>query len=160
MKNPKRPKRESPDRLPLAAQIRALPPREAAALVERAVPAEAVEALLKLNPALAGQILRELDPAPRRFLTASAPPAVAEQWKRNMGYAEGTIGRLMEAGATALVCLDSSRALSRAVRWITRQIPVFDAGDDRDLDQILASALAQPQADGETLGEPASGVAI
>jgi magnesium transporter len=97
LKNPTPTPRESPDRHSLAAQIRALPPREAAALVERAVPAEAVEALLKLNPALAGQILRELEPGPRRFLTSSAPAAIAEQWKRNMGYPEGSIGRLMEA---------------------------------------------------------------
>jgi magnesium transporter len=97
LKNPTPTPRESPDRHSLAAQIRALPPREAAALVERAVPAEAVDALLQLNPALAGQILRELEPGPRRFLTASAPAAIAEQWKRNMGYPEGSIGRLMEA---------------------------------------------------------------
>jgi magnesium transporter len=97
LKKPTPTPRESPDRHSLAAQIRALPPREAAALVERAVPAEAVEALLKLNPALAGQILRELESGPRRFLTSSAPAAIAEQWKRNMGYPEGSIGRLMEA---------------------------------------------------------------
>jgi magnesium transporter len=80
----------------LANQIRALPPNEAAALIERAVPSEAVEALLRLNPAIVQTILRELDKGPRRFITASAPPEVAEQWKRNTQYAEGTIGRLME----------------------------------------------------------------
>ncbi len=81
----------------LAAQIRALPPNEAAALLERAVPSEAVEALMQLNPAIVQDILHELDKGPRRFLTASAPPEVAEQWKRNTQYAEGTIGRMMEA---------------------------------------------------------------
>jgi magnesium transporter len=81
----------------LAAQIRALPPNEAAALIERTVPTEAVEALMQLNPAIVQNILKELDKAPRRFLTASAPPEVAEQWKRNTQYNEGTIGRLMEA---------------------------------------------------------------
>jgi magnesium transporter len=81
----------------LAAQIRALPPNEAAALVERAVPGEAVEALMQLNPAIVQDILRQLDKGPRRFLTASAPPEVAEQWKRNTQYADGTIGRMMEA---------------------------------------------------------------
>ncbi len=80
----------------LASQIRSLPPNEAAALIERAVPADAVEALLRVNPALAQAILRELEPAPRRFLAASAPPEVAEQWKRNTRYGEGSIGRLME----------------------------------------------------------------
>ena len=80
----------------LADQIRALPPNEAAALIERAVPAEAVDALLKLNPAIVQSILNELDKGPRRFLTASAPPEVAEQWKRNHQYPKGTIGQLME----------------------------------------------------------------
>ena len=80
----------------LAAQIRSLPPNEAAALIERAVPGEAVEALLQLNPAFVQAILEELEKGPRRFIVASAPPEVAEQWKRNMQYPEGSIGRLME----------------------------------------------------------------
>src|SRR5258706_1259002 len=81
----------------LAEQIRALPPNEAAALIERAIPSEAVEALLKLNPGIVQSILSELDKGPRRFLAASAPPEVAEQWKRNTQYPKGTIGQMMEA---------------------------------------------------------------
>ncbi len=81
----------------LASQIRALPPDEAAALIERVVPSEAVEALQQLNPAMVQDILRELESGPRRFITACAPPEVAEQWKRNTKYAKGTIGQLMEA---------------------------------------------------------------
>ena len=50
----------------LAAQIRSLPPDEAAALIERTVPAEAVEALMQLTPALVQNILSELDKGPRR----------------------------------------------------------------------------------------------
>ncbi|HEY4999179.1 MAG TPA: CBS domain-containing protein, partial [Usitatibacter sp.] len=80
----------------LASQIRALPPNEAAALVERAVPGEAVEALQQLNPAIMQSILRELESGPRRFIIASAPPEVAEQWKRNAKFAKGAIGQLME----------------------------------------------------------------
>jgi magnesium transporter len=80
----------------LADQIRSLPVNEAAALVERAVPADAVDALLQLNPAIVQSILGELEKGPRRFLTASAPPEVAEQWKRNAQYAKDTIGQLME----------------------------------------------------------------
>jgi magnesium transporter len=81
---------------PLAAQIRGLPPNEAAALVERAPPSQAVEALLELNPAIVQGILRELESGPRRFIAASAPPEVAEQWKRNTRYPKGTIGQTME----------------------------------------------------------------
>ena len=81
----------------LANQIRALPPDEAAALVERVVPSEAVEALLQLNPAIVQDILAELESGPRRFITASAPAEVAEQWKRNTKYPKGAIGQLLEA---------------------------------------------------------------
>jgi magnesium transporter len=81
---------------PLAARMRELPVNEAAALVERAPPAQAVEALLELNPAIVQSILRELESGPRRFITASAPPEVAEQWKRNTRYPKGTIGQMME----------------------------------------------------------------
>ena len=47
----------------LATQIRALPPAEAAAVLERVQPAEAVEALLELNPAIVQNILHGLDKA-------------------------------------------------------------------------------------------------
>jgi magnesium transporter len=95
-KNARPPSEAVPQSSTLAAQIRALPANEAAALIERAVPGEAVEALLQLNPAIVQAILRELDSGPRRFIAASAPPEVAEQWKRNTKYAKGTIGQLME----------------------------------------------------------------
>ncbi len=80
----------------LAAQIRSLPPAEAAAVLERVQPHEAVEALLELNPAIVQTILADLDTGARRFLQASAPPELVEQWKRNNQYRDGTIGRLME----------------------------------------------------------------
>jgi magnesium transporter len=80
----------------LATQMRALPPIEAAALIERTPPAQAVEALLELNPATTASILREIEKGARRLLTASAPPEIAEQWKRNTQYPDGTIGRMME----------------------------------------------------------------
>jgi magnesium transporter len=85
-----------PRQSPLAAQIRSLPPAEAAAVVERAPPVQVVEALLQLNPAIVQKILAEMDEAPRGFITASAPAEVAAQWKRNTVYTEGTIGQLME----------------------------------------------------------------
>ncbi len=81
----------------LAAQIKALPPEEAAALIERAQPADAVDALLHLNPAFVQSILAEIDKGARRLIAASAPPEVAEQWKRNLTFPKGTIGKLMEA---------------------------------------------------------------
>jgi magnesium transporter len=85
-----------PRQSPLAAQIRSLPAAEAAAVIERTPPATAVEALLQLNPAIVQTILAELEPPSRRLIASSAPPEVAEQWKRNTVYSAGTIGVLME----------------------------------------------------------------
>jgi magnesium transporter len=85
------------ERSALALQIRALPPEEAAAVIERAQPAQAVEALQELNPAIVQSILAQLDKGARRLIAASAPAEVAEQWKRNTGYPKGTIGQVMEA---------------------------------------------------------------
>ena len=81
----------------LASQVKALPPNEAAAVIERSQPAQAAEALQELNPAMVQSILAELDKGARRLIAASAPPEVAEQWKRNTGYLKGTIGHMMEA---------------------------------------------------------------
>ena len=85
-----------PRQSPLAAQIRSLPPREAAAVIERAPPPQVVEALLQVNPAIVQSILAELDASSRGLIASSAPGEVAEQWKRNTAYPEGTIGRMME----------------------------------------------------------------
>ena len=84
------------ERPTLASTIRSLPANEAAALIERTPPGEAVQALQTINPGMAASILRELESGPRRFLTASAPPEVAEQWKRNTRFPPGTIGQMME----------------------------------------------------------------
>ena len=81
----------------LAAQIKALPSNEAAAVLERTPPGEAVEALMALNPAFVQSILGDMDTGARRLLASSAPHEVAEQWKRNTQFAKGTIGQLMEA---------------------------------------------------------------
>ena len=81
----------------LAAQVKSLPPNEAAAVIERAQPAQAAEALQELNPALVQSILAELETGARRLIAATAPPEVAAQWKRNTGFLKGTIGHMMEA---------------------------------------------------------------
>jgi magnesium transporter len=85
------------ERNALAAQMKALPPNEAAAMLERTQPAEAVEALMTLNPAFVQTILAQMDTGARRLVASSAPSEVAEQWKRNTRYPKGTIGQVMEA---------------------------------------------------------------
>ena len=84
------------ERSALAAQMKALPPEEAAALLERTQPHDAVDALMTLNPAFVQTILAQMDAGARRLLATSAPAEVAEQWKRNTQYPKGTIGQLME----------------------------------------------------------------
>jgi magnesium transporter len=81
----------------LAAQLKALPPEEASALLERTLPAQAAEALQDLNPSRAAAILAEVDKGARSLIVSSAPEVIAEQWKRNATYPKGTIGRLMDA---------------------------------------------------------------
>ena len=88
---------EPGQRSALATQVKALPLDEAAAVIERAQPSQAAEALQELNPAIVQSILAHLDKGARRLIAASAPPEVAEQWKRNTQYPEGTIGHMMEA---------------------------------------------------------------
>jgi Mg/Co/Ni transporter MgtE len=83
-------------RAALAAQLKALPTDEAAAVIERMPPAHAVDALLAIHPAIAQSILGEMDKGSRRLIAATAPAPVAEQWKRNTRFARGTIGHLME----------------------------------------------------------------
>ena len=85
------------ERSTLAAQIKALPSNEAAAVLERTSPTDAVEALTSLNPAFVQSILDDMDTGARRLLASTAPPEVAEQWKRNAEYPKGTIGQVMEA---------------------------------------------------------------
>jgi magnesium transporter len=85
-----------PRQSPLAAQIRPLPPREAAAVVERAPPGQVVEAFLQLNPAIVQKILAELEKGTQDLIASSAPHEVGEQWKRNTAYGTGTIGGMME----------------------------------------------------------------
>jgi magnesium transporter len=84
------------ERSALAAQMKALPPEEAAALLERTQPHDAVDALMTLNPAFVQTILAQMEAGARRLLASSAPAEVAEQWKRNTQYPKGTIGQLME----------------------------------------------------------------
>jgi len=84
------------ERSALAAQMKALPPEEAAALLERTQPHDAVDALMTLNPAFVQTILAQMEAGARRLVASSAPAEVAEQWKRNTQYPKGTIGQLME----------------------------------------------------------------
>ena len=81
----------------LATQLKALPAEEAAALLERTQPQHAADALQELNPAMVQSILAGMDKGARSLVTSSAPPELAEQWKRNASFAKGMIGQMMDA---------------------------------------------------------------
>jgi magnesium transporter len=81
----------------LAAQLKSLPAEEAGALLERSQPQQAAEALLELNPGMVTSILVGLDKGARSLIMSSAPPEIAEQWKRNASFPKETIGQLMDA---------------------------------------------------------------
>lgn len=81
----------------LASQLKSLAPDEAAALLERTQPGEAAQALLELNPGMVQDILAGMESGARSLVFSSAQPEVAEQWRRNARFPEGTIGRMMDA---------------------------------------------------------------
>ena len=49
-----------------------------------------------MNPALVGDIIPEMADAPRMKLVATGPQSITRQWALNLGYAEESVGRLME----------------------------------------------------------------
>ncbi|HSC88313.1 MAG TPA: CBS domain-containing protein, partial [Polyangiaceae bacterium] len=55
-----------------------------------------VQVLSEANPALADEILWSFDDARRKAILEAAPPAQREQWSKNHGYPEDSVGRLME----------------------------------------------------------------
>ncbi len=55
------------------------------------------EVLQKINPAIAQDVLEEFDGDRQAAILAAAPRRQREQWLRNQGYEEDSIGRLMDA---------------------------------------------------------------
>lgn len=81
----------------LRDQISMLGAREAAELLVQYSDDEIGDLLEQLNPALVQDLLAEMPYERRRGILASRPRSQNEQWSRNRSYAEGTIGRMMEA---------------------------------------------------------------
>lgn len=80
----------------LAAELKAHPPNEAAALLGAMDAGIAVEVLTELNPSFALNILSALPAGQRQAIFDSASPELANQWARNQAFEPGTIGRFME----------------------------------------------------------------
>lgn len=80
----------------LTPEVKARSPQEAAALLAE-YPANVIAGVLQdLNPALTQDILQELPGGLVDSVLHVLPQEIAQQWRRNQGYPEGSIGRLME----------------------------------------------------------------
>jgi magnesium transporter len=91
--------RTSSQELPLAAltaDVKARSAPDAAALLAEHPVATISAVLLELNPGLAQDVLAELPGGLQDGVLHAVAPEVAQQWKRNQLYPQGTIGRLME----------------------------------------------------------------
>jgi len=83
-------------RAALVAELKSSSPHEAALRIGVEPPARAVDVLSEMNPSMVQDILEALDLEARARISMAAPREVAEQWARNAGYPEGSIGRLMD----------------------------------------------------------------
>ena len=80
----------------LISDVKARSAHDAAVLLAEHPVATIAAVLLELNPALAQDILAQLPGGLQDGALHSVTPEVAQQWKRNQAYPQGSIGRLME----------------------------------------------------------------
>ena len=109
----------------LKQEAKLRPPNEAAALLAEHPAATVAPVLLELNPGFAQDILAEFPAGFRHDVVHVAPPDIARQWERNLAYAQGSVGRLMEPvlaafrpEATVGEAIEQLRALVKT-RFIT-----------------------------------------
>jgi len=88
--------RKSSDLQELLPSVIACAPKDALTLLEGHPDDFVVGMLELLNPAVTQDVLALFPSTRRQKLLAAATPAVRKQWMRNEGYAEETVGRMME----------------------------------------------------------------
>jgi magnesium transporter len=81
----------------LAAALTQLKPRDAAELLSQQDDATILGVLRAVSPEVVRPVFTHFRGKQRKRLLAAASRAEAEQWARSETYAEGTIGRMMEA---------------------------------------------------------------
>lgn len=84
------------ERRELASAAKARAPKEAAALLAEYPAAQIAAVLHDLNPALTQNILAELPGGLVDGILQATSPALANQWRINQPYGDGSIGRMME----------------------------------------------------------------
>ena len=80
----------------LIPEVKARSAQEAAELLAEHPVATITSVLLELNPGLSQDVLAELPGGLQDGVLHAVAPEIALQFKRNQGYAQGSIGRLME----------------------------------------------------------------
>lgn len=80
----------------LSESVRALPPQEAALRLKSESADQVARVLALLNPATAADILDKIPAQEREPILAAAPEGRGEQWRRNLAFSEGQVGRMME----------------------------------------------------------------
>ena len=118
----------------LKQETKLRPAGEAARLLAEHPAGTVFPVLLELNPGFAQDILSAFPAGFRHEVMHHAPAEVTQQWERNQGYPEGTIGRLMEPAyalfrpdTTVHDAIDQLRPLVK-IRFITYGYVVDDAG--------------------------------
>ena len=118
----------------LISDVKARSAHDAAVLLAEHPVATIAAVLLDLNPALAQDILAQLPGGLQDGALHSVTPEVAQQWKRNQAYPQGSIGRLMEPayavftpGMTVAQTVQQLRALIK-IAFITYGYVTDEAG--------------------------------
>lgn len=89
--------------------------REAAELLSRESDPTIASVLAEQNPATADAILWAFSDARRKSVVLAAPAEYREQWQRNHGYPEDSIGRLMDP---PLSVIHPGQSVREIVEWL------------------------------------------
>jgi magnesium transporter len=108
----------------LVRTLQAYSPDAAGRLLDAVPDAVAFEALVQLNQGFVQDILATLKPERRQAILEAAPPELAQQWRRNQGFAPDTIGRMMEPAQSVLAPDMSVGEAIEALRKLLKNVMV------------------------------------
>ena len=126
-------------------------PGEAASMLEQYPDDFAAQMLASLNPALAQSVLERFKSARRQKIIAAASPEIRQQWIRNEGYPENSIGHMMEPALAVFQPVTTvAEATSELRHFVTRAFItyVFVVDDKEHLLGVVAMRemlLARPE---------------
>ena len=95
----------------LAVAVEQRAPSDGVRLLKDLSDREIVEILSNIHPAVALSVLLKFPEERRVSILNAAPAERREQWSRNQGYPEGSVGRLMEAPCDQAAIQTTGRAI-------------------------------------------------